>query len=313
MSIAISSSNTALVSTPEPELISEHACFGGVQRFYRHHSSEIGLPMRFSVFLPAQARTGKVPALFYLAGLTCTEETFMIKGGAQRMAAQLGLMLIAPDTSPRGAGVPGETESWDVGVAAGFYVDATEAPWNRHYRMYSYILELVQLAGVHLPVQTARMGITGHSMGGHGALMLALRNPGLFKSVSAFAPICAPVQCPWGIKAFSAYLGLCREDAKTPENWKKYDASMLMRQLKTPFPGGILIDQGLSDGFLPDQLFPHVFEAACQEAQQPLELRMHTGYDHGYYFISTFMEDHIRFHHRALLDTGPEARAETGS
>ena len=276
------------------ELISEHACFGGTQRFYSHHSKEIGLPMRFSVFLPPQATTGKVPALFYLAGLTCTEETFMIKAGAQRIAAQLGLMLIAPDTSPRGANLPGDADAWDFGVGAGFYVDATEAPWNKHYRMYSYILELYELIVQTFPVQRSSIGITGHSMGGHGALVLALRNPALFKTVSAFAPICAPVQCPWGVKAFSGYLG------SKQENWQQYDASALMEQGTTPFPGGILIDQGLSDKFLPEQLFPQRFEAACQKAQQPLELRRHDGYDHGYYFISTFVEDHIRFHHRNL-------------
>lgn len=276
------------------ELISEHACFGGVQRFYSHHSEAIGLPMRFSVFLPPQARAGKVPALFYLAGLTCTEETFMTKAGAQRIAAQQGLMLIAPDTSPRGANLPGEADSWDFGVGAGFYLDATETPWNKHYRMYSYVLELVELIVREFPVQPSSIGITGHSMGGHGALVLALRNPALFKTVSAFAPICAPSRCPWGVKAFSAYLG------SKQENWQQYDASALMEQRSTPFPNGILIDQGLNDKFLPNQLFPQAFEAACKKAQQPLELRRHADYDHGYYFISTFVEEHIRFHHRIL-------------
>ena len=276
------------------ELISEHACFGGVQRFYRHHSEEIGLPMHFSVFLPPQARKGKVPALFCLAGLTCTDETFMIKAGAQRIAAQQGLMLITPDTSPRGANLPGETDSWDLGVGAGFYLDATEAPWNKHYRMYSYVLELYELIVREFPVLSSSIGITGHSMGGHGALVLALRNPDLFKTVSAFAPICAPSKCPWGIKAFTAYLG------SEQENWQQYDASTLMEQRHTPFPNGILIDQGLSDKFLPNQLFPQAFEAACQTAQQPLELRRHAEYDHGYCFISTFIEEHIRFHHRKL-------------
>lgn len=276
------------------ELISEHACFGGVQRFYSHHSKEISLPMRFSVFVPPQARTAKVPALFYLAGLTCNEETFMTKAGAQRMAAQQGLMLIAPDTSPRGAHLPGESESWDFGVGAGFYLDATEAPWNQHYRMYSYVLELYALIVQEFPVQPSRIGITGHSMGGHGALVLALRNPTLFKSVSAFAPICAASQSPWGVKAFSGYLG------SNQEHWQHYDASALIAQRSTPFPNGILIDQGLNDKFLPNQLFPEVFEAACQKAQQPLELRRHADYDHSYYFISTFVEEHIRFHHRTL-------------
>ena len=272
------------------ELISEHACFGGVQRVYSHQSSEIGLPMCFSVFLPAQARAGKLPALFYLAGLTCTEETFMTKAGAQRVAAELGLILITPDTSPRGAGIAGEAVSWDFGLAAGFYVDATEAPWNAHYRMYSYVLELHQTVIQALPVDPEKVGIFGHSMGGHGALVLALRNPGLFRSVSAFAPICAPSQCPWGQKAFSGFLGGNEQD------WLQYDASALMANSQTPFPNGILIDQGFADKFLPDQLFPEAFEQACKQAQQPLQLRRHPGYDHGYYFISSFIEDHIRFH-----------------
>ncbi len=246
--------------------------------------------MRFSVFLPAQARTGKLPALFYLAGLTCSEETFVIKAGAQRVAAEQGLILITPDTSPRGAGIAGEADSWDFGLAAGFYVDATEAPWNAHYRMYSYVLELYQTVIQALPVDAAKVGIFGHSMGGHGALVLALRNPGLFHSVSAFAPICAPSQCAWGKKAFSAYLG------PNKQNWLQYDASALMANSRAPFPGGILIDQGLADKFLPDQLLPQAFEQACEKAQQPLQLRRHDGYDHGYYFISSFVEDHIRFH-----------------
>lgn len=272
------------------ELLSEHACFGGTQRFYRHNSREIGLPMRFSIFLPEQASAGPVPALFYLAGLTCTEETFTIKAGAQRAAAEHGLILITPDTSPRGAGVTGESDSWDFGVGAGFYVDATEAPWNSHYRMYSYVLELYQRALLEFPVDAGRVGIFGHSMGGHGALVLALRNPDLFRSVSAFAPICAPTQCPWGRNAFSRYLGGDQPD------WLQYDASALMEKSRTPFPSGILLDQGLADKFLPDQLFPELFERACQKAEQPLDLRRHAGYDHGYYFISTFVADHIRFH-----------------
>ncbi len=276
------------------ELISEHACFGGVQQFYRHHSKEIGLPMRFSIFLPPQARQGKVPALYCLAGLTCTEETFMTKAGAQRVAAQLGLILIGPDTSPRAANLAGEADSWDLGVGAGFYLDATQAPWREHYRMYSYLLELYELVVQNFPVQSSAIGITGHSMGGHGALVMALRNPALFKSVSAFAPICAPSQGPWGVKAFTAYLG------RNEEDWQEYDASALMQQRSTPFPAGILIDQGLGDQFLADQLSPHRFEAACQKARQPLELRRHAEYDHGYYFISTYVEDHIRFHHRTL-------------
>ncbi|PJJ06744.1 S-formylglutathione hydrolase [Janthinobacterium sp. 67] len=280
------------------ELISEHACFGGVQRYYRHQSSAIGLPMRFGVFLPAQAADGNVPALFCLAGLTCNEETFATKAGAQRQAAALGLMLITPDTSPRGANVPGESDAWDLGVGAGFYVDATEAPWRTHYRMYSYLLELHALVLSELPADADRVGIIGHSMGGHGALVLALRNPALFKSVSAMAPISAPTQAPWGDKAFSAYLG-----PRSPA-WDAYDASVLMAARRQPFPHGILIDQGLADKFLPDQLFPEAFEAACAAAGQPLTLRRHAGYDHGYYFIATVIDDHLKFHHEALISQG---------
>jgi S-formylglutathione hydrolase len=278
-----------------PELMSEHACFGGVQRFYRHQSSAIGLPMRFSVFLPPAAAAGaRLPTLFYLAGLTCTEETFATKAGAQRVAAREGMILVAPDTSPRGAAVPGESDAWDFGLGAGFYVDATEAPWNRHYRMYSYLLELRDLVLATLPADPRRVGIFGHSMGGHGALVLALRNPDLFQSVSAFAPIAAPSLCPWGEKAFNGYLGA------DPAAWRAYDASALMRTLRAPFPNGILIDQGLGDPFLAGQLHPDAFEAACRAAGQRLELRRHAGYDHGYYFISTYIDDHLHFHRRNL-------------
>ncbi|WP_036168140.1 S-formylglutathione hydrolase [Massilia sp. 9096] len=277
------------------ELLSEHACFGGVQRFYRFDSAAIGLPMRFSVYLPSGAEGKRLPVLFYLAGLTCTEETFMIKAGAQRVAAELGVILVAPDTSPRGADVPGEADSWDFGVGAGFYVDATQEPWSRHYRMYSHILELRELVLAELPADGARVGIFGHSMGGHGALMLALRNPELFRSVSAFAPIAAPMRCPWGRKAFGGYLG-------TDESaWRAYDATELVaRAGQAVFPKGILIDQGLADKFLSEQLYPEAFEEACSAAGQPLELRRHPGYDHGYYFISTFVEDHLRFHAERL-------------
>ena len=279
------------------EVLSEHACFGGVQRFYKHASKETGTPMRFSVFLPPQAEHVKVPALIYLAGLTCTEETFMMKAGAQRVAAQLGLALIAPDTSPRGAGVEGETESWDFGVGAGFYLDATVAPWSQRYRMESYITaELLPLLADALPLDRQRLGIFGHSMGGHGALTLALRHPGLFRSVSAFAPICAPALCPWGRKAFTGYLG------SEPSTWEAHDASALMSlRSAAPFPAGILIDQGLADKFLADQLHPELFEAACAKAGQALTLRRHAGYDHGYYFISTFVAEHLAHHAQALV------------
>ncbi|MGB6055371.1 MAG: S-formylglutathione hydrolase [Burkholderiaceae bacterium] len=277
------------------ETLSQHRCFGGTQGFYRHESREIGLPMRFSVYQPPQAQHGPVPVLFYLAGLTCTEETFMIKAGAQRVAARHGIMLVAPDTSPRGAGIDGETDSWDFGAGAGFYVDATEAPWSAHYRMYSYVAhELRELVLAQFPARADRVGIFGHSMGGHGALTIALKNPKLYRSVSAFAPIAAPMQCPWGEKAFSGYLGADRD------SWRQYDASELMQRLKAPFPRGILIDQGTDDQFLEKQLLPERFEAACAAAGQPLTLRRQPGYDHGYYFISTFIEDHLDFHQRIL-------------
>ncbi len=276
------------------ELLSEHTSFGGVQRFHRHASAQIGLPMRFALYLPPQALRGeRVPLLMFLAGLTCTEETFTMKAGAQRVAAELGLALLMPDTSPRGANVPGEAESWDFGVGAGFYLDATREPWARHWRMESYLMqELLPQVWQHAPVQRERTGVFGHSMGGHGALTLALRHPGVFGSVSALAPICAPTQCAWGRKAFSAYLG---DDQTT---WAAHDASALMRaQDGAPYPKGILVDQGLSDKFLADQqLLPEVFEAACAAIGQPLTVRRHAGYDHGYYFIATMVQEHLRHH-----------------
>ena len=288
------------------EQLSAHACFGGEQRFYRHASHAVGLPMRFAVYLPpralaAESADRKVPALLYLAGLTCTEETFPTKAGAQRLAAELGLALITPDTSPRGAGVAGEADAWDFGVGAGFYLDATQAPWSTHWRMESYLLEeLLPLVTNALPIDGARLGLFGHSMGGHGALTLALRHPGRFKSLSAFAPICAPTRCPWGEKAFTGYLGPDRT------SWGEHDATVLMEnQPLAPYPGGILIDQGLDDKFLADQLHPHLFEAACTAIGQPLTLRRHAGYDHGYYFIQSFIDDHLRHHAQQL--GAPEA------
>lgn len=284
------------------ECLSEHRCFDGVQRFYRHDSHRIGLPMRFSVFLPPQAEGGRVPVLFFLAGLTCTEETFMIKAGAQRYAARHGLMLVAPDTSPRGAGVPGEDDDWDFGTGAGFYLDATQAPWREHYRMESYIIDdLFPLVTTVLPGDPGRVGISGHSMGGHGALVLAQRHRDRFRSVSALAPIAAPTRAPWGEKAFSGYLGSDRQD------WAQHDASSLMAASQNPFPDGILIDQGLADGFLAEQLHPEAFQAACAQAGQPLVFRSHPGYDHGYYFVSTFIEDHVAFH-AERLGAGDEAQ-----
>jgi S-formylglutathione hydrolase len=278
------------------QVLSEHRCFGGRQGFYEHASREIGRPMRFSVFLPPQAGQGPVPALVYLAGLTCNEETFMVKAGAQRLAAELGLALVAPDTSPRGAGVPGEADDWDFGVGAGFYLDATEAPWARHWRMESYLMgELLPLLGAQFAIDLRRLGLFGHSMGGHGALTLALRHPGRFQSLSAFAPICAPTRCPWGRKAFAGYLGA------DSGRWIEHDATALMQtQPAAPYPAGILIDQGLTDKFLPDQLHPHLFEAACAAIGQLLTLRRHAGYDHGYYFVQSFMADHLAHHARAL-------------
>ncbi len=279
------------------ELISEHACFGGVQRFYKHMSTEVGLPMQFGLYLPPRALAGEaVPMLTYLAGLTCTEETFAIKAGAQRVAAELGLALLMPDTSPRNTGVDSEDHHWDFGVGAGFYLDATEAPWSGHWCMESYLLkELLPQAAAEFRLDAGRQGLFGHSMGGHGALTLALRHPGVFRSVSAFAPICAPTQCPWGHKAFTGYLG------QDESSWAAHDASALMaRQSAAPYPDGILIDQGLADKFLAEQLHPEAFEAACQAVGQPLVLRRQEGHDHGYYFISTFMEDHLRHHAQAL-------------
>lgn len=283
------------------ELVSEHGSFGGVQRFYRHASREIGLPMRFALYLPPVALGGAaapegVPLVTFLAGLTCTEETFTMKAGAQRMASALGLALLMPDTSPRGANAPGEADAWDFGVGAGFYLDATEAPWATHWRMESYLLHellpgVAELAGV----DGARRGLFGHSMGGHGALTLALRHPGRFRSLSALAPICAPTRCPWGRKALGGYLGT--DEA----HWAAHDASALMaQQASPPYPGGILVDQGLADKFLAEQLHPEAFEAACAAAGQPLTLRRHAGYDHGYYFIASVVDDHLR-HHAAHL------------
>ncbi|TDS79324.1 S-formylglutathione hydrolase [Comamonas sp. JUb58] len=276
------------------KLQAAHACFGGAQRFYEHFSSQIGLAMKFSVFLPPKAVEGeKVPALLYLSGLTCTEETFMTKAGAQRLAASLNVALVSCDTSPRGAGLAGEAESWDFGVGAGFYLDATAKPWALHWRMESYILEdLLPLLGAKLPIDLQRLGIFGHSMGGHGALTLALRHPGVFKSVSAFAPIANPINCPWGQKAFAGYLG------DNQAEWARHDASALMAaQKQAPYPAGILVDQGLADKFLLEkQLLPEAFEAACAQVGQPLTLRRHGGYDHGYYFIQSFIDEHLRFH-----------------
>jgi S-formylglutathione hydrolase len=252
--------------------------------------------MRFSVYRPPQARSARVPALFYLAGLTCTEETFMAKAGAQRAAARLGLALVTCDTSPRNTGIAGEADDWEVGAGAGFYVNATQPPWSAHFRMDDYVSrELREVVGEHFPVQGERLGIFGHSMGGHGALVLALRNPGTYRSVSALAPICAPSECPWGMKAFSRYLGPDRAA------WTQYDASRLLEAQGAPAFAEILVDQGLADKFLlQGQLLPERLEAACARSGQRLRLRRHEGYDHSYYFVSTFVEDHLAFHAAAL-------------
>ncbi|MDB5977679.1 MAG: S-formylglutathione hydrolase [Nevskia sp.] len=273
---------------------SEQACFGGTMGFYTHRSEATSSDMRFAVYLPPQAKQGKVPALYYLAGLTCTEETFVIKAGAQRLAAEYGLALVACDTSPRGLNLPGDSDAWDFGVAAGFYLDATAAPWSTNYHMGSYINdELPALVEKNFAVSTERRGIFGHSMGGHGALVSALRNPTRWHSVSAFAPISNPVAVPWGKKAFGNYLG---PDQKS---WEAWDASLLMR--RKAYPGWILVDQGLSDQFLAEQLQPQALEAAAAASGQALTLRRHEGYDHSYWFIQTFMADHLAHHAKNLL------------
>lgn len=275
-------------------VLSEHACFGGVQGLYQHESASCGGPMRFSVYRPSPVAGKCLPVLFYLAGLTCTEETFAIKAGAQRMAAELGLMLVAPDTSPRDTGFDGATGDWEFGEGAGFYLDATEQPWAARFRMESYVSqELPQLVAEEFNADLNRCGIFGHSMGGHGALTLALKHPRRFSSVSAFAPIVAPTQVPWGQKALPRFLG------ENPQSWAGHDACALLETHRVD--GEILIDQGLADKFLAAQLQPERFEAACAKAGQPLNLRRHAGFDHGYYFIQTFMEDHLRHHHRQLI------------
>lgn len=271
------------------ELVQSNRSFDGEQRIYRFNSISLQGESRFGIYLPAQALAGQAcPTLFYLAGLTCTEETFAIKAHAQRLAAQLGLILVTPDTSPRGEQVA-QGDHWDIGQGAGFYINATQAPWAEHFQMESYVVEeLYDLVIQQFAVQAERIGIFGHSMGGHGALTLALKYPEKFKSVSAFAPICAPSQCPWGEKAFSNYLGSDQAE------WLKHDASALVQTKRAHF-ADILIDQGLSDQFY-SQLNPALFQQACQAAGQPLTLREHAGYDHGYYFIQSFIDDHLQFH-----------------
>ena len=271
--------------------LARHRCFGGTIGFYAAVSDACGGEMKVGVFTPSG--TGPFPVLFYLAGLTCTEETFLIKAGAPQLAAELGLMLVACDTSPRGAGIPGEDDDWDFGTGAGFYVDATEPPWSRAYRMYSHVThELPDLIARHFPADPHRLGICGHSMGGHGALVCALRNPDRYRSVSALAPVVAPTLVPWGRKAFTRYLG--------PQEaiWAAYDACALVRQRR--HPGVIRIDQGREDQFLATQLRPDLFETACREAGQALELHWHPGYDHSYWFIQSVIAHHLHHHARAL-------------
>ena len=276
------------------DVVSQSRCFDGIQFTYRHRSSETATEMRFAAFIPPQADQRPVPIVWYLSGLTCTEENFTVKAGAQRIAAELGLLLIAPDTSPRGDGVPGDPAgSYDFGLGAGFYVDAMQEPWSRNYRMATYIeRELPTLVKSELPADMTRQSIMGHSMGGHGALTIALRNQDRYASVSAFSPICSPMNCPWGEKALSGYLG------GNKERWRRYDACALLEDgagLRE-----LLVDQGDADQFLETQLKPQLLERACAKAGVPLRLRMHEGYDHSYFFISTFIEDHLRWHAQRL-------------
>ena len=273
------------------ERIEHRACFGGSQDVYRHESSALGCAMNFAVYLPPQAARGPCPVLYWLSGLTCTEQNFITKAGAQRYAAEHGVILVAPDTSPRGEDVP-DAEGYDLGQGAGFYVNATALPWARHYRMYDYVSrELPELIETNFPATSAR-GISGHSMGGHGALVIALRNPGRYRSVSAFSPIVAPSQVPWGEKALGAYLGPDREA------WKQYDATELVKSATEKLP--ILIDQGEADEFLESQLQPWRLREAAEAAGHPLVLRMQPGYDHSYYFIASFIGEHIAHHAAAL-------------
>lgn len=274
------------------ELISESRCFEGRQLTYKHASRACACDMQFAAFLPPAAAAGPVPAVYWLSGLTCTEENFSVKAGAQRYAAELGLALIIPDTSPRGAGIEGEDELMNVGTGAGFYVNATEAPWSSHYRMYDYISsELVAAVNENLPVDPARKSICGHSMGGHGALTIGIRNAEQFRSVSAFSPISSASRSAWGRQAFQAYLG-ADESA-----WQDYDAAAVIRS--TPSRHTLLVDQGGADPFL-DQLRPQDLQAACEASGQKLDYREREGYDHGYFFVSSFIGEHLRFHADAL-------------
>jgi len=272
--------------------ISRNRIHGGHQVRFQHHSATLDCDMIFGAFLPPRAETGPVPVLYWLSGLTCTDENFAQKAGAQRLAAELGMAIVCPDTSPRGTDLPGEHESWDFGSGAGFYINATEAPWSSHYNMYDYVSkELPALVESTLPV-TGQRSVSGHSMGGHGALMCALKDPQNYQSVSAFAPICHPSESPWGVKAFSQYLG---EDRNL---WREWDATQLVCNVDKQLP--ILIDQGADDNFLGEELKPGSLEQACICTHHPLEVRMQPGYDHSYYFIASFIDDHLRHHAKAL-------------
>lgn len=270
--------------------IAANRCFGGKQLRYLHHSTALNCAMTFSVYLPPQALAGAVPVVYWLSGLTCTDENFVIKAGAQRYAADLGLCIVAPDTSPRGEGVPDDPDGdYDFGLGAGFYVNATEEPWRRHYRMYDYIVdELPALVAAEFPVDRDRVCISGHSMGGHGALTIALKNPGRFRSVTAFAPVCSPLNCPWGRKALGQYLGPDRQA------WREYDTTALLAGASERLP--VLVDQGSADNFLAEQLKTPLLQQACAAADYPMTIRMQEGYDHSYFFISSFIGEHLAFH-----------------
>ncbi|MEZ5738984.1 MAG: S-formylglutathione hydrolase [Burkholderiaceae bacterium] len=276
------------------EKVSSARSFGGEQAVWRHDSRETGTSMRFGLYLPPQAANGPVPVMLWLSGLTCTEDNFIVKAGAQRVAAELGLAIVAPDTSPRGLGYPGEDDAYDFGSGAGFYVDATEPPWSTGYRMASYVgRELPQLLAGFSELATERLAISGHSMGGHGALTLALRDPQRFVSVSAFSPICSPINCPWGVKALTGYLGPDRDA------WQAYDACALVASRGWRGPA-LLVDQGSADNFLTEQLKPELLQAACRDAGVPLQLNLREGYDHSYFFIASFIDSHLRHHAAAL-------------
>jgi S-formylglutathione hydrolase len=280
------------------EQVSANKMFGGTQLKLKHHSQTLGCDMIFSVYLPPNAKPGrKVPVIYWLSGLTCTDDNFVQKAGAQQYAAEAGVAIVCPDTSPRGEGVPDdENKAYDFGLGAGFYVNATQEPWKKHYQMYDYITQELPRVLEHsdLPLDTANCSIMGHSMGGHGALTIALKNPGMYKAVSAFSPICSPMNCPWGHKALGGYLG------SDKSSWEQYDSVALIAQAQEKLH--ILVDQGQSDNFLVEQLKPELLQAACLAAKHPLTLRLHAGYDHSYFFIASFIADHIAHHADALWD-----------